>query len=123
MNEKEFGRKISGELNAGLARLDGKVVSRLELARREALAAMGGPAKRRVTGFALVGGWLGRLDEGGHLRHLASGLALLACLGGAYVWLNNPNDTSDDDVDAILLADDLPPQAYVDHQFDKWLNR
>ena len=122
MNEKEFGRRISNELNAGLARLNGKVGSRLELARREALAAMGGPAKRSVTTLAVAGGWLGRLD-GGHLRHLASGLALLACLGGAYFWLTNASDVSDDDVDAILLADDLPPQAYVDHQFDKWLNR
>ena len=120
MSEQEFGRKICREMDAGLSRLDGRVLDRLDAARRAALAASGRPAKRTVTGLALVGGWLTGHDSA-HVRHVISGLALLACLGGAYVWFTN--DAADDDVDAILLADELPPQAYLDHQFDKWLNR
>ena len=48
-------------------------------------------------------------------------MVLLLGLLGTYFWLDH--DAVDDDVDAILLADDLPLQAYVDHQFDKWLER
>ena len=46
-------------------------------------------------------------------------MALLLGLLGADFGLDH--DAADDEVDAILLADDLPLQAYVDHQFDKWL--
>ena len=120
MNEKEFGRKIRVELDAGLDRLDNKVLERLAHARQAALAAAARPAERRAGSLAVVGGWLSRPDAG-PMRNLASGLALMLCLAGAYMWFTA--DNADDDIDAVLLADELPLEAYVDHRFDKWLNR
>lgn len=118
MNEQEFGRRIRVELDSGLDRLDERVKARLTSARQTALLSIR-PGARTVTGLAVVDGWLARRDR--HPGYVFSGLVLAFFLAGA--WMSMPADNVEDDIDAILLADDLPVQAYVDHRFDRWLGR
>lgn len=118
MNENNLGRRAKASLDFALESLDRQCLDRLVQARHAALASYSAPLRREAS--VLVGG--GRMyGERSHTRHWLSLMALLLGLAGAYYWLDH--DSADDDVDAILLADDLPLQAYVDHQFDKWLER
>jgi hypothetical protein len=119
MNENNLGRRAKASLDGALEQLDRHCLERLAQARHAALAVYASPLRRRAG--VLVGG-AGRVgDDRSHARQWVSLMALLLGLLGAYFWLDH--DAADDEVDAILLADDLPLQAYVDHQFDKWLER
>lgn len=118
MNENNIGQEVKAVLDESLKGLDQQWVERLSAGRHAVLAAYVQPLRRRAG--VLVGGDGGVLGFGrGHARHWLSLSALLLGLVGGYCWLEM--DGADDEVDAILLADDLPLQAYVDHQFDKWL--
>ncbi len=119
MNENNLGQRAKASLDLALEGLDRQCLDRLVQARHAALASYASPLQREAS--VLVGG-VGRMHgERSHARQWVSLMALLLGLVGAYYWLDH--DVADDDVDAILLADDLPLQAYVDHQFDKWLER
>lgn len=119
MNENNLGRRVKVSLDGALEGLDRQCLERLAQARHEALAVYTSPLQRRV---GVLAGGVGRISsERPHARQWVSLMALLVGLLGAYLWLDH--DPVDDEVDAILLADDLPLQAYVDHQFDKWLER
>lgn len=114
--------KVKHQLDAGLPSLDARVAARLGLARQAALARYPRAVARRVTGLSLVDGWLDRHDwHPSSLSVFTSGLVLLMGLAGAVYWYNL--DQPDDDIDAVLLADELPLQAYVDNRFEQWLDR
>ncbi len=114
--------KIKQQLDAGLPSLDARVAARLGHARQAALARYPHAVARRVTGLSLVDGWLERHDwHPSSLSMLTSGLVLLMGLAGAIYWYNLYQP--DDDIDAVLLADELPLQAYVDNRFEQWLER
>jgi len=119
MNENNLGRRAKASLDGALEKLDRQNLERLAQARHAALAVYASPLQRRA---GVLAGGVGHVhDERSHARQWVSLMVLLLGLLGTYFWLDH--DAVDDDVDAILLADDLPLQAYVDHQFDKWLER
>lgn len=118
MNEKHLGQEVKSALDEGLKGLDRQWVERLSAGRHAALAVYVQPLRRSAGVLASADG--GMLGFGrGHARQWLSLTALLLGLIGGYCWFDA--DGAEDEVDAILLADDLPLQAYVDHQFDKWL--
>lgn len=118
MNENHLGQEVKVALDEGLKCLDRQWVERLSAGRHAALAVYVRPLRQHAGVLAGADG--GLLGFGrGHARQWFSLFALLLGLIGVYCWLDA--DGADDEVDAILLADDLPLQAYVDHQFDKWL--
>jgi hypothetical protein len=47
---------------------------------------------------------------------------LLLALAGVWYW-QTATQQQDEDVDAALLAGDLPVNAYVDHDFHSWLDQ
>ena len=51
---------------------------------------------------------------------VAMSLALLFALG---YWQFSDTGSDVGDIDALLLADDLPVNAYLDHRFDAWVRR
>lgn len=122
MNEERFGFRIRQNLNRGLPDISPAAARRLEAARHLALARQ----KQTAPQMAAAGQHGIKLDIGhlGHLPHVRQGLAILALLIGmaiAFYWQSDEYVSELGDVDSALLSDDLPPEAFMDKDFFKWL--
>ena len=128
-NEIRFANKIRQALNEGLregAHLDGRIAERLRAAREQALAArkperepafawMRASASGVVAGFGGVGGF--------SLRVLLPTLLMVAGLMAIYTWQQDQRAADIEELDAQLLTDDLPIDAYLDKGFEAWLKK
>ena len=121
MNEDtEFGYKARQILNQGLDTLDGRVAGRLHEARQVALNAQKVP----VRGLRLAG--IGNTVEVAffsNARNLIAVMALAVGAMGAYYWNAFEQAREYEEIDSALLADELPPSAYLDRGFHAWLER
>lgn len=132
--EARFALRIGAQLNAAAEELPHDITERLRFARERALVRqLPEPAARpaRVaeapllqTGSATLG--LGTSDprEGRGWRWLATllpaaGLLLGLALINEWQWNEQIHEAAE--IDAVLLADDLPPQAYSDPGFAQFL--
>ncbi|MDT8992243.1 DUF3619 family protein [Curvibacter sp. APW13] len=119
-----FGKRIAAQLDHSVASVHPDIAERLRIARQLALA------RRRIvilqsTAAMHTQAGTGQLAWGGGWKtRLASVLSLLALLGG----LLTISELGDEqrahelaDVDTELLADELPPAAYVDPGFARFL--
>jgi hypothetical protein len=68
-----------------------------------------------VTGSS---GWAGFA-----LRVLVPLALLIAFAGALYTWQQNQRAAEIEEVDALLLTDDLPIDAYLDRGFQNWLKK
>jgi uncharacterized iron-regulated membrane protein len=121
MNEMHFGNKIRQALNQGL-RLDQTQAERLRAARERALARQR-PEPAAVLAWAdnvvgSLGGW-----SGVSLRLLTPLVALTVSLAALYTWQQNRVISDFEEIDSMLLADDLPIDAYLDRGFQNWLKK
>ena len=48
---------------------------------------------------------------------------LIAAAGALYTWQQNQRAAEIEEVDALLLTDDLPIDAYLDRGFQNWLRK
>jgi hypothetical protein len=124
MNEDtEFGYKARQILNRSLDNLDGEVVSRLHQARQTALNRQG----ISVRGLRIAGiGNFGYMLESAffsNARNLLAVMALSVGATGAYYWNAFEQAQEYEEIDSALLADELPPSAYLDRGFHAWLER
>jgi len=130
MNEIRFANKIRQALNEG-ARLDrparAQVAERLRAARERALA-LKKPERVPAFGWArmsaggdLAGGFGGL--GGFSLRVLLPAVLLLAGLFAIYNWQQEQRAADVEELDAQLLTDDLPIDAYLDRGFEAWLKK
>lgn len=125
MNEPLFGNKIRHLLNQGLRESAGneaKVAARLRAARELALARQKREA-RGLLGWAgelvgNLGGWMGV-----SLRVVLPSVMLAAGVAAIYVWQQNQRAAEVEEIDAQLLADDLPLEAYLDRGFQNYLKK
>ena len=133
MNEIKFANKIRQALNEG-SRLHGergaRIAERLRAARERALerrriaqepvlAWMRGSAGGAVGG--VVGGFGG---TGGFSLRLALATTLLvAGLAAIYTGQRDQRAADVEELDALLLTDDLPIDAYLDRGFEAWLKK
>lgn len=121
MNEDtEFGYKARQILNQGVDTLDGKVAGRLHEAREVALRSQRVPA----AGLRLAG--IGHSAEFAFLanaRNLIAAVALSIGVMGTYYWSAFEQVQENEEIDSALLADELPPSAYLDRGFHAWLER
>lgn len=105
------------------------VAERLGAARAQALQAAGArlaPAARPQWRPALAGGAGTHGTGGGGWWKLASALPLLVLLAGMGAiawWEQNERADAAAEVDAALLADYVPPDAYADPGFAEFLRR
>ncbi len=119
--EELFARRICHVLDRGTQALDPAIVERLRAARERALQ------HQRVFVYepVLVGAGGPSLPEREGERHpLLTWLAMLALVLGvvtAYVWNGFDKASEYEAIDSALLADDLPPNAYLDKGFQAWL--
>lgn len=120
-NEQEFAKKIVEALEADVDSIAPATAARLQAARQKAVAAMAEPQRAVVEHPALAG--FGRVVDFSHhagyrfwLPVLVLLAVLMAMLGSMTSRNNEPIDT-----DALLLASDLPPEAFADKEFVAWL--
>jgi hypothetical protein len=121
MNEERYASRVRQALNHGLKDIPAASARRLEAARHLALSRQ----RQEVPQLALAGDQSRRhfhfMSESRHLRQI---LAVLALLFGMWIsfYLDSVKYISAiEEVDSALLADDLPPEAFMDNDFFKWL--
>lgn len=121
MNELQFGNKIRQVLNQS-ADLDSRTLERLRAASARALAAQRlEPALSPASAAATL---LGRGGVAGFsLRVLLPAVLLIGGLLGIYTWAQNQRVVEVADIDARLLGDELPIDAYIDKGFEAWLKQ
>jgi hypothetical protein len=121
MNELQFGNKIRQVLKQSTD-LDPSTLERLRAARARALAVQ---RVERVPPRASGGSALVRLGgvAGLSLRVLLPAALLIGGLLGIYSWAQNQRMAEVADIDANLLTDELPIDAYIDKGFEAWLKQ
>ncbi|MDA8110259.1 MAG: DUF3619 family protein [Betaproteobacteria bacterium] len=121
MNELQFGNKIRQALNQGTG-LDAPTLERLRAARAHALAAQ---RVERAPALALADNVLGRLGgvTGLSVRVLIPAALLVGGLLGIHSWQQNQRVAEVVEIDAKLLTDSLPIDAYIDKGFEAWLKK
>ena len=135
IKESEFAGKICRALDESAADLPAATLERLAGARRLALSrkkpeTVAAPAFVPVLAHAGAGAALGQPSQ--PKRHLSPLGRLLrvwpvvALVGGIAViayWENLQRSAELADIDAAMLSDDLPLNAYLDHGFNAYLSR
>jgi hypothetical protein len=122
MNEMQFGNRVRQVLNRGLAGVEGTTAERLRAARERALARQR-PEPSPALAWAdnvlgRVGGW------GGVARRILLPLAmLLVAVAAMQYWQQAQRMDEIEEIDAQLLTDDLPIDAYLDRGFQNWLKQ
>lgn len=123
--DDEFARKIVGHLDYSADHLDQTTRERLLEARKVALSRykeQPEPAWGLALAGSLVTGHAGQWLLSA--RYLLVGAALIAALLGIAYWQSVPGLSNEiAEIDAGLLTDDLPINAYLDKAFDSWLKR
>lgn len=119
----EFARKIVHALDTGARNLGDQTTARLRAAREQALAEY-----RPASSWSLASAgqavihWVEHPGAG--LRYLLPAAALIVGLAGIVYWQSGNGGVNElADMDARLLTDDLPIDAYLDKGFDSWLKR
>lgn len=121
MNDNDLAKKIIAHLDYGTSRLDGRTQYRLQAARQHALEAYAKPHH----GFSLA--WGSHAGKSGHsgahspFRIWTPLLVLVLGLMFVTYWQTTQQTNDVADIDAHLLAEDLPIHAFTDHGFDAWL--
>ena len=127
--ETRFALRVAARLTQASAALPHDLTGRLRFARERALEQARQSAARPVLPVHQVGGASLALGGPGSGEpswwwRLASLLPLLALVSGL-VLIQQSNDTEQiqlaAEIDAALLADDLPPSAYTDAGFAEFL--
>lgn len=131
LNDDAFAYKVRQALNENLDNLPGSTSQRLALARKNAVARkkknvpafepvfvpqmanMSGMGSSRQSGMS----WWGRMGVILPLLVLAAGLI------GIYQYEAQQHINETADIDALVLADELPISAYLDHGFNAYLNK
>jgi hypothetical protein len=121
--EREIAQKIVRELNRGARSVDGDALARLAVGREQALAQF---QHTPVIGLAGAGERVSHMIErpASGARYALSLAVLILGLAGIVFWQSSNGSGGElADIDARLLTDDLPIDAYLDKGFDSWLNR
>ena len=143
LNENEFALKVIRALDENASNIPAAASDRLALARRAALARKK-PEKVPVAAFtpaftpAFAGAAGGLGDAGGSggepshkgLFARIGGfglalpvLALAVALAGVAYWEDQERKAELADIDAAMMSDSLPLDAYLDHGFNAYLTR
>ena len=126
--EARMGARLAAGLNERAAHVPHDIAERLRVAREQAvlraraqrqarLAPAGAPAPGAARGAVTFGGgrfWLG----------LASWVPLAVLIGGLVLIQQRTDEEhvmAAAEIDAVLLADDLPPAAWTDPGFREYL--
>ena len=123
--EEDFARRITGHLDRSADQIDAATRERLLAARERALLRYGA-AESPVLGFAGASRELAP-SPGQRFYNVRNAVALgavLLALTGLAIWWTSASPSNElAEIDAGLLTDELPINAYLDKGFDSWLKR
>lgn len=121
---EEVGRKVARLLDCGLDDIKQSTLNRLQSARRASLENY-----HMAEAVVNVGqGARGASTRGGHDWHSRTGrwlsvITLLFALAGVLYWQSFQQSDENEEIEIMLLVDDLPIDAYLDDEFDEWLDQ
>ena len=123
LQEDQIAQKISRLLDQSARDIPGGTLAKLAAAREQALAGY-----REIHAWSLAGAgqMVSRLagqSPGGRRYVIPTAVLILGLIGIIYWQTSNGRGNELADIDARLLADDLPIDAYLDKGFDSWLKR
>jgi hypothetical protein len=123
--EDELASRIATLLDEGTSGLAPGTADRLAAARRQALAHhQARPASAWGWMLATSGGLHSGSDAGrNNLRVVLLAAALASAIAIAVNWHTTGTGSDIADIDAALLTDELPINAFLDQGFDSWLKR
>ncbi|HRE16901.1 MAG TPA: DUF3619 family protein [Rhodocyclaceae bacterium] len=124
MTEERFASRIRQALNHSLDDVPPTALRRLEAARHHALSRQkqAETAPVLASEFANLGNHrLFNSPAHQRLRTLLAISALILGMAIAAYWQADDYIASIVDVDSALLADELPPEAFLDKGFSTWL--
>ncbi len=120
MNEKEFGEKLKPWLERSAGSVGELQAVRLKAARLRAMDAYREPV--RLFGLMTVSSSTAQAIHYGIVQRALLFLPLAALI--AVLAMQSLNDDVDvGDLDAQLLTQELPPDAYLDKDFRSWLGK
>ncbi|OQA34081.1 MAG: hypothetical protein BWY57_00767 [Betaproteobacteria bacterium ADurb.Bin341] len=121
MRKEHLAHRVCQKLDRTLDDLSPRVLRRLEAGRRHALAHQ----KRQAGLWGLAMPGIGpvsfELSGGVNFRRLLAMLLVLTALVFAFYWQGHQYVHDLEDIDSALLADDIPPDAFLDQGFAAWL--
>lgn len=118
MNEKDFADRLKPWLERGASQLGEMQATRLRAARLRAMDAYREPV--HLMGVAVSQGTLQTIRYSIVQRALLF-LPLLALL--ATLAIKSASESDVGDLDAQLLTQELPPDAFLDQDFRSWLGK
>jgi Protein of unknown function (DUF3619) len=120
MNEERYASRVRQALNHGLKDIPPPSARRLEAARHLALSRQKQAMPEMVTAGHSTS--LFQFTTGNrYVRQLLAALALLLGMWISFYMDSVKYVTAIEEVDSALLADDLPPEAFMDNDFFEWL--
>lgn len=121
MNESELGKKVAQLLNRSLDNIDQSTLARLQSGREASIENY----RECETILATAGDSpnIGKTHSSYfNIKNIVPLLALLLVLVSYTYWQSFQYSDENDEIDILLLADDLPINAYLDNDFDVWLD-
>src|SRR5688500_6378034 len=120
MNEKEFGDKIKPWLERAASGVGEMQATRLKAARLRAMDAYREPV--RLLGLVTVGAGTAQTIRYSIVQRALLFVPLLALL--AFLAFQSANSEPDwGEIDALLLTQELPVDAFLDQDFRSWLSK
>ena len=120
MKEERYAYRVRQTLNHGLSDIPPAASRRLEAARHLALSRQ----KQTTPEMALTNGGSWSVSTPSHLPYMKQVMAIAALLLGMWIsfyWQSTQYIGALEEVDSALLADDLPPEAFMDTDLFEWL--
>jgi len=119
MNEKEFAEKLKPWLDRTAAGIGEMQATKLKAARLRALDAYREPV--RLLGLVPVAATTAQTLRYTVVQRTLLWLPLVALLG-TLAWQSAQQQPDIGDLDAQLLTQELPPDAFLDKDFRSWLD-
>ena len=120
MNEREFAKKVTMNLNWGLTQIDGDKLAKLRAAREKVMANYAEPVA--VATMATTSGQTVNISS--WVRKPLFWLPILAIAAIALTYNATDENIADDaggELDANLLTGELPINAFLDKDFGSWV--
>lgn len=121
MNERDLAKKIVQHLDYGATNLDSRLQYRLQTARQHALESYAKPRHSFSLAWGGDGGRDGHGNAHSPFRVWVPLVVLVLGLMFVTYWQTTQQMNDVSEIDAHLLAQDLPIHAFIDNGFDTWL--